>query len=267
MDTVKVSFVFEDVGADFHPPHLARILLDAQYLLMACLVMSGELRPDAGVFTDSRGQRYKRLIEADSEGPGESEITVSRITMESPLSLDLLVKVRDGAKKVFAGAVHISLIDLKRRELEASIRRQELEAIAKEIENAASTRKLAEELPEHHKKKICNVVAHALITLYTEPPRLKHVDQFVQDENGVWVLLKLPPPPTPKRPVTSKSTSPTPPAGTNTPPPTPPVKPAEPVVRQFPFEKLLARFLIIVLIGVGVVMVFMFSGWLISIFR
>src|SRR5687767_4028633 len=106
MDTLKITFKFDfNNEAGLPPPHLARLLLDAQYLVMACLVLSGELPPGGKLFIDDFQQKYRRLIEATGEETGEADLIVSHIQMGS-LWVDLQAKVRETAKLPFAAAFH-----------------------------------------------------------------------------------------------------------------------------------------------------------------
>lgn len=185
---MKISFEFDVTGFDLHATHLARILLDIQHLALICVLLA-EDRPDGrSIFLEEYEQRFQGLVEATRDDLGAAELTVSRIKMESPLLIEVLMKLREGAKKSFIKTFYyirdtLLFVDLKREEMEVGIQALKEEVMTKRIENLTAALKLAEKIPDLKlRNKFVKRLSQTLLSFATEYPPLLSVELAEEDK-------------------------------------------------------------------------------------
>jgi len=89
--SLRVLFRF-DVGEDsLDAPHLARLLLDLQHLVVVAVALSQDVIPPNDVALDLGMASYKRMVEAQADDLGQATATIARIRQESPLLVELLL--------------------------------------------------------------------------------------------------------------------------------------------------------------------------------
>jgi hypothetical protein len=131
---MKISFEFDMDGLALPPTNLARMLLDIQHLVDICAALADTpIQGDNVIFVINK-QNYKRLIEAGNDDVDKTDLVISRIKMESPLWIELVVKLPLGTTESFKIIFtylkdHIFQVTRKRKGMSMTLQKQQLENI------------------------------------------------------------------------------------------------------------------------------------------
>lgn len=185
---MRLFFEFETEDSDLHPINLARMLLDIQHLVIVLRALSkDQLQPDDIVF-DPYKQKYKWMIEATGDDIGDAELTINRITKESPFSILLKVKeLPERATKAFVQAyryiTNLLLIDLEREKRSVEILLMREQVLGKRIETVSAALDLVKKFPDEQlRREFIENLKSSVLPFVTEHPPIKSVT-LITDKN------------------------------------------------------------------------------------
>jgi hypothetical protein len=181
---LRISIRFQNEDHDIEAVQLARLILDIQHLcaMTAGLGALNSLQPYLPAFQAPYFFKYSNVIELPPSYFEYATVTVLRIRQESPLSLELLIRIpkalagffKDNFKTIFDRFFYGDL-ERARRGLELESVREDIRA--KRIKNLESVFDLAQKIPDGHlREQFVESLDSSIKPFLTEHPPMKAVE-------------------------------------------------------------------------------------------
>ena len=141
---MRLSVTFDVGPPGLEATHLARLLLDLQHLAIITVASTRPSLGRADIVFDPYKQSSKWMAEATGEMIGDAAVTVSRITYQSPLGIELEFKKLPGRLAGRAAEIlrsilnHVLFADLEREKRKVQIEDLREDVRRKRIANVAS---------------------------------------------------------------------------------------------------------------------------------
>jgi hypothetical protein len=185
---MRILFEFDTENYDLTASHMARILLDIQHLAIVCVSLAKESFERDDVVFNEYLRHYKGMVEARIDDLDDSEVSIVRLKMESPLEVEVVLKkLAKAAVKPVADAFRfiinkIFFVDLERekKSLENALMREEI--TQRKIKNASQALNLAKKIPNSHlREQFIESLTSSVMPFEVEHPPLKSVKVIEED--------------------------------------------------------------------------------------